>query len=400
MIYILVPEEAQRMSRALDLLEFDHEYLDTWNPVTNQHQLPSNHQGCLTFVDPIFLARLVHNQGIQPVLDYADHNHILVGNDIMNSSCWRCMGTISPAYKQLEPLFDHPRVWRLCDDAHVSNQEVEILSSWWYALDLGSLVAPALQSHVTRTNQFFAAINGYRPNRQQILNQLDQLGLIEKNFVIYHGHQGSDSMRSRLVSHEPFSDCAPRRLSRDLHIEYEACHINSWYHEFSLELVLEALVEESLVSEKTVRPILGRMPFVILAGAGHLAYLRKLGFKTFDHLIDESYDQETNISDRIKKIIDVLVALDRQPNGFLDFYQACDQILEHNFDHLFWLNGRKDLDYSISLRKYIDQCKIATSTTVHHSWHMSKRDYYQGMAALAKGPWFDHDSGKDHYLKD
>ena len=330
MIYVLQPEAAQRFSRALDLLEHDHEFLDIWNPVTQRQELPDQ-ENCLLMAAPSFMATYVRDHGVQPVIDYADKNWIIIGNDIMNSSCWRCMGQVSPEYQVLMPLFEHPRIWRLCDDSTPQHKEIPILSSWWYALDIGGLVAPRLQFPTARKNQFFAMVNGYRSYRQQILNLADDKGLLANNFVIYHGHQGSADMASRLQSQEPFADIMPRRLSRDDHIYYEEGAISRYYSEFACELVLEALVVESLISEKTVRPILAQMPFLCFAGAGTLAYMHKLGFKTFGSLIDESYDQETDIATRMHKIVSVLETLSNQPNGFLEFRAASADILQHNF---------------------------------------------------------------------
>lgn len=397
MIYLLQPEAAQRFSRALDLLEHDHEFLDTWNPSTQRHELP-DHQDCLIMAEPRFMANFVRDHGLEPVLAYADKNWIIIGNDIMNSSCWRCQGQVSPEYQPLLPLFEHPRIWRLCDDADPQHQEIPILSSWWYALDIGGLVAPRLQPATTRKNQFFAMVNGYRSYRQAILNLADDCGLLANNFVIYHGHQGSADMATRLKTQEPFADLMPRRLSRDHHIYYEEGAISRYYSEFACELVLEALVIESLISEKTVRPILAQMPFVCFAGTGTLAYMQKLGFKTFGSLIDESYDQVTDIPTRIQKIVGVLQTLDQEPNGFLNFRSASADILQHNFDHLFWLKGRQDLDYAIPLQNFLNQCTIPTTTTIHDSWQLNKREYYTKMSADSRGPWFDHPSGKDHYL--
>lgn len=398
MIYVLQPESARRFERALDLLEHDHEWCDTWNAKTNRHELPAHHQDCLTMVEPYFLAQMVQIVGVDHVRAYADRNWLLIGNDIMNSSCWRCMGNISPAYAPLLPLLTHPRVWRFCDDAHPQPQEIEILSSWWYALDIGSLVAPGLQYSADRKNQFFAMVNGYRPYRQQLLDHADAQGLLEGNCVIYHGHQGTADMASRLHHQEPFSDIQGRRLTRDHNVYYEEAALTRYYAEYACELVLEGLAQESLVSEKLVKPILAQMPFVCFAGAGHLAYIQKLGFKTFGNLIDESYDQESDMTRRIHKIVEVMGRLNNQPNGFLEFRSASQDICQHNFDHLFWLNGRKDLDYAISLQKFINQCKIQTSTTIHETWKMSKSEYYSSQAAAKRGPWFDYPSGKDHYI--
>jgi hypothetical protein len=78
------------------------------------------------------------------------------------------------------------------------------------------------------------------------------------------------------------------------------------------------------------------MPFVLVAPAGSLAYLREYGFKTFGSIFDESYDTETNDILRIERVTKLLKDLDdlsvaeRQ-----DIHRACLPIVEHNFEHFY-----------------------------------------------------------------
>jgi hypothetical protein len=44
------------------------------------------------------------------------------------------------------------------------------------------------------------------------------------------------------------------------------------------------------------------MPFILVAPAGSLEYLRSYGFRTFDKFWDESYDSVTDDNDRLDKI--------------------------------------------------------------------------------------------------
>jgi hypothetical protein len=50
----------------------------------------------------------------------------------------------------------------------------------------------------------------------------------------------------------------------------------------------------SFFTEKIVKPILGERLFIVFSGQHYLRNLRKLGFKTFDGIIDETYDSTEN----------------------------------------------------------------------------------------------------------
>lgn len=90
------------------------------------------------------------------------------------------------------------------------------------------------------------------------------------------------------------------------------------------------------LTEKTFKAIALEMPFVLVAPAGSLAYLREYGFKTFEGIFDESYDIETDDIRRIEKVADLLKHLnnlsipERQK-----IHQACLPIVEHNYYHFY-----------------------------------------------------------------
>jgi hypothetical protein len=90
------------------------------------------------------------------------------------------------------------------------------------------------------------------------------------------------------------------------------------------------------LTEKIFKPICLNMPFVVVGCAGSLNYLRRYGFKTFDHLWDESYDNETDDVLRIEKIGQLLKELDQLPakekQTLFDYASAISQ---HNFDHFY-----------------------------------------------------------------
>jgi len=71
------------------------------------------------------------------------------------------------------------------------------------------------------------------------------------------------------------------------------------YQQTAYTLVAETngLNHFNFYTEKIVKPILARRLFVVIAGQYYLRNLRAMGFKTFDGIIDETYDtvQDSNI---------------------------------------------------------------------------------------------------------
>jgi hypothetical protein len=97
------------------------------------------------------------------------------------------------------------------------------------------------------------------------------------------------------------------------------------------------------ITEKTFKAIALEMPFVLVAPANSLAYLREYGFKTFAGVFDESYDLETNDVVRVEKVTRLLKDLNNLSVAERHkIHQACLPIVEHNYNH-FYRGGFADI---------------------------------------------------------
>jgi hypothetical protein len=97
------------------------------------------------------------------------------------------------------------------------------------------------------------------------------------------------------------------------------------------------------LTEKTFKAIALEMPFVLVAPAGSLAYLREYGFKTFDSVFDESYDLETNDIKRVERVTALLKSLDQMSvKQRHEIHRACLPIVQYNYDH-FYRGGFADV---------------------------------------------------------
>ena len=85
------------------------------------------------------------------------------------------------------------------------------------------------------------------------------------------------------------------------------------------------------ISEKTIKSILMKRPFIIVGPSGTVQQLRTLGFKTFESVWDESYDLNTNSSNRMKSIIDLLKELSQK--DITQLQNAVKEIVEFNYQH-------------------------------------------------------------------
>lgn len=81
-------------------------------------------------------------------------------------------------------------------------------------------------------------------------------------------------------------------------------------------------------TEKTAKPIIAQRLFVMFAGWGYLAQLKKLGFRTFGGIIDESYDNEVDDLLRWEQAWNQVKWLSEQPQE--EILDRIRPIVEHN----------------------------------------------------------------------
>jgi hypothetical protein len=90
------------------------------------------------------------------------------------------------------------------------------------------------------------------------------------------------------------------------------------------------------ITEKTFKPIAMGMPFVLVATAGSLEYLRSYGFKTFGHVWDESYDTVLDDHERIQAVASLLQTLcDLSVEERIALFNLCRETIEHNWNHFY-----------------------------------------------------------------
>lgn len=126
-----------------------------------------------------------------------------------------------------------------------------------------------------------------------------------------------------------------RRLPDDLQDEDDQRYLNpTWYDETWYSLVIESIQDDSkpgFMTEKTCKPLAFYHPFQIIGQLGSLDRLRKRGFETFGEIFDESYDDTSNLENRIDIIIENIKNFDPRS---LENKHVREKI-RHNHDKFF-----------------------------------------------------------------
>lgn len=107
-----------------------------------------------------------------------------------------------------------------------------------------------------------------------------------------------------------------------------------FYPNILIDVVAETFVtgKTFFATEKTVRPILLKKPFIVMGSKNFMIYLRQMGFRTFHDYWDEDYDGYEG-KDKFFKIIELINKIKNKPqNELFDMYQDMQSILTHNYN--------------------------------------------------------------------
>lgn len=128
----------------------------------------------------------------------------------------------------------------------------------------------------------------------------------------------------------PFSADEMNHVEHNNHSKFVEEHFAESYLNLVLETHLD--VDQSrgaFLTEKTFKPIKHCQLFIIIGAMGSIEKLRTMGYKTFDHVVDHSYDKESNNTRRWDMAMTEAERLIQDDQLHL-LYQDCEADLTHN----------------------------------------------------------------------
>ena len=112
---------------------------------------------------------------------------------------------------------------------------------------------------------------------------------------------------------------------------------------FSLVTETVYLYPYSFRTEKIWKPVSIGHPFIVIANRGYYKDLHNLGFKTFEHLIDESFDQIDNDQQRIERTAEIIEYLCRQ--DLASFLSESQEVCKYNQQHFVEMAFRTQQEF-------------------------------------------------------
>jgi len=178
---------------------------------------------------------------------------------------------------------------------------------------------------------------GERSDNKDLLHSLiNQHGVLEHTFLTYFGkdttkgHWGKDVIRPKKHTAETLGPLANRFNTQ---IRCSDLIDPEIYNQTHYTAMIETTIHNdfAMFSEKEAKPIVAKRPFIIFGACRQLQAFRSLGFKTFDGVIDESYDLIEYKEERWQKALGSMMALtEKDPK---EVYRQLENVLTHNKNH-------------------------------------------------------------------
>lgn len=228
---------------------------------------------------------------------------------------------------------------------------------WWMknVMDLNKdYVRPDFET--MRPFLFDVLLGTRRPHRDYVMLQFQKhQPLLKQSIVCYRdvftpGKIPVNSAKANAKDHQRIADMFPNLclhwpyVSPNLDASWEVAEVitnavsqtvpakiyeRTWY---SVICETVYLSDTFFMAEKFTKTVLACRPFVLFGPPGYLNRLKQLGFRTFDSVIDESYDLDKIAETRYKAAWAQVLSLSQQDP--LQVYRELRPVLDHNLQHL------------------------------------------------------------------
>ena len=197
-----------------------------------------------------------------------------------------------------------------------------------------------LTPYATKPRMFDALLGVTKPHRTFVANAVQENNLQDKFILTYGGVWKEDQFYAKdYFVWEP--ECVPVGdiISTADWVDY--CGIRTGlsrvipikvFNDTAYSIIAETDYDNTLsfFSEKTAKVLIARRLFVAFSGYKFLQNLRSLGFRTFDNVIDETYDTVTDLGLRCQMALEQVKYLSSLPQQ--EVLAKIKPICDHNYN--------------------------------------------------------------------
>jgi len=215
---------------------------------------------------------------------------------------------------------------------------------WYYQRNIDTPPFP-IQTD-TRSREFVCLNRTHKWWRATALADLHRLDLLSNSYWSYCEAPPDDKCSdenpieidtigqlrwylTKFIAHAPYFSDELSQDQRNNHALIEPKYFTDAYCHIVLESQFD--LDQSggvFITEKTFKPIKHGQMFFVAGGVGSLQALRDLGYRVFDHVLDNSYDLEPDHTQRWIQLTESITKAQQQ--GIAQLFDQCQEDLAHN----------------------------------------------------------------------
>lgn len=185
-------------------------------------------------------------------------------------------------------------------------------------------------------HKFISLNNRSHIHRCAFIEEMSKQNLLDKGIVTWIAHLNENSDYPY-----QYFDGNKRLLNDDFINHLDSYQLPIEYHESLFEIVTESTPHVRFLTEKTVRNLLLKKPFVILGSRYIHHSLMDLGFKLYDEVIDYSFEHEEDLLKRTEMVVNnIHNILKYDP---IELYEILKPKLEYNYNRAMTIVTDKEL---------------------------------------------------------
>ena len=215
-----------------------------------------------------------------------------------------------------------------------------VTTAHFYKYDQPQLLEQKLTNNSTAKPKKFDILLGMkRQHRDYVYDYVTTNGLTDQMIMTYFKEFNNPLPDTDFIVEEEGLEFIP-----DQQIRWTVDGVNYYGKRISLSQIVPfkiynqtaySLVAETnffnhfnFYTEKIVKPLMSKRLFIVISGKHYLKNLRSLGFRTFDGIVDESYDTVDDNATRWQMALEQMTLLTQKDPQ--EVYQQVNEIVIHN----------------------------------------------------------------------
>jgi hypothetical protein len=220
----------------------------------------------------------------------------------------------------------------------INNLEIQHWPTFYFRYSTEALRRHIVDKKFELKYPFICLNNRAHLHRFYVIDYLSAYDLLDKGIISWIDplNEVSAIQQNFGITFKHF-DGRQLLLSDNMKVRQDSYIIPDEYRMSLFDFVTECCYETIAISEKIIKPLVLKKPFVVMGGVGINNYLKQLGFELYDEIIDYSFDLIEDLEERSRLYVKNMEKVSKITNLDEVYLQLLPKI-NHNYNRCIELS--------------------------------------------------------------